>query len=161
MKPSLLAKLILAIIALMFILCLTSCKKEEMQFWVRHSHTAYILKTARGFWDTTYYYGNSTTDLQPWPEKKMSPSKADKFCRENLRVITTRDYDWAWQTGKVGWMGLSHIGGDRRYPDQPNMETDVRKDLLAGKRLFLCEITVKPLLSKNGKPITKIVRKRA
>lgn len=62
-----------------------------------------------------------------------------------------------WQNGQIGWMGLSHIGGSRDYPDNPSMDGE-RKEILKGERLFMCEVIVKPLLDKKGRPITKIVR---
>jgi hypothetical protein len=66
-------------------------------------------------------------------------------------------YTGVWQDGSVGWMGVSHLGGSKKYPEMPNM-SDGRYGILQDERLFLCEITVKPLLDKKGRPITKIIK---
>jgi hypothetical protein len=62
---------------------------------------------------------------------------------------------WAGPDPKLGWFVAPHVYGgksDRNYPsiaDNPNMK---------GERFFLCEITIKPLKDKKGRPITKIVK---
>lgn len=62
-----------------------------------------------------------------------------------------------WLSGEVGWMGLSHIGGSRKYPDNPSLDGE-RKSIMKGERLFMCEVILKPVLDKKGRPITKIVK---
>ena len=62
-----------------------------------------------------------------------------------------------WANGSVGWMGLSHIGGSREYPDMP-VDSPDRKEIMKGERLFMCKVTVTPLLDKKGRPITKICK---
>lgn len=68
---------------------------------------------------------------------------------------STKSYGFCgiWKDGTPGWMGLSHIGGSRRFPDYPH-----RNERMIGERLFLCEITLTPVLDKNGRPITRIVK---
>lgn len=66
-----------------------------------------------------------------------------------------------WRDGNAGWMGASHLGGCRRFPDYPATNNNPeRKDRLDGERLFLCEITIKPITTKNGKPITRIFKNK-
>lgn len=66
-------------------------------------------------------------------------------------------YTGVWQSGEVGWMGIAHLGGSRKYPDAPFMEGS-RKEILKGERLFLCKIIARPLKDKKGRPITKIIK---
>lgn len=68
-------------------------------------------------------------------------------------------YTGIWNNGTVGWMGVAHLGGSRKYPDEPVMENS-RQQIMEGERLFMCEITVKPVLDKRGRPITKIVKSK-
>lgn len=57
----------------------------------------------------------------------------------------------------VGWMAPAYlVGGSRKYPDMP--DEDKLKAYAKGERLFLCEITMKPVKDKKGRPITKIVK---
>lgn len=82
------------------------------------------------------------------------PTKKIQLPKENKGY----GYTGVWKDGKAGWFMPSHIvGGDftRQYPDTPLMS----HPCLKGERLFLCEITIKPLTDKKGRPITKIIKK--
>lgn len=63
-----------------------------------------------------------------------------------------------WINDKAGWMGLSHIGGSREDPDYPYDKDEERNEIMKGERLYLCEIIVKPVFDKKGRPITRIVK---
>jgi hypothetical protein len=72
--------------------------------------------------------------------------------------IKAYGYTGVWSSNQVGWFAPRHIGGSRKYPDSPNIDKDNPDyEYLQGQRLFLCEITVIPILDKLGSPITKIV----
>ena len=61
---------------------------------------------------------------------------------------------WSFQN-QVGWSVAQFVNGamDRKYPSLPAIHST-----LVGQRLFLCEITIKPLKDKKGRPITKIMK---
>lgn len=66
-------------------------------------------------------------------------------------------YAGAWSSLKntIGWNMTPYVTGkiDRKYPSDP---ADT-KNHGNNQRYFLCEITVKPLVDKKGRPITKII----
>lgn len=66
-------------------------------------------------------------------------------------------YTGIWHTGQAGWFMPQFVYGsiDRKFPDDPIRKEDM--PLLDGERLFLCKITIEPLVDKAGRPITKIV----
>jgi hypothetical protein len=59
---------------------------------------------------------------------------------------------WICPENTIGWGTTPFISGksDRSYPSGP-------PNHLRG-RFFLCEISIKPLLDKKGRPITKIIK---
>ena len=61
-------------------------------------------------------------------------------------------YVGAWDDGCIGWFLPSHIGkwNSRQRPEPPNDH-----HCLAGGRTFLCEITIRPVKDKLGRPITR------
>ena len=68
--------------------------------------------------------------------------------------VTGYGYVGAWKSpkSKLGWFVAPFIYGkqDRQNPaitDNPNAK---------GERFFLCEITIKPVLDKKKRPITKL-----
>lgn len=65
---------------------------------------------------------------------------------------------WASPSNTIGWMVSPYVSGkyDRQYPSHvdPNRFPEA-----IGQRLFLCEITVRPMIDKMGRPITKIIKK--
>ncbi len=60
---------------------------------------------------------------------------------------------WTSPENTIGWQTTPFISGkcDRRYPSSPPPHAE--------GRFFLCEITIKPLLDKKGRPITKIIER--
>lgn len=54
----------------------------------------------------------------------------------------------------IGWFCSPFVTGeyDRRHPSVTTNEHTI------GKRMFLCEIIIKPLKDKKGRPITKIIK---
>lgn len=67
-----------------------------------------------------------------------------------------KGYVAVWQNGKLGWWLPNHLY-DGRTNERPNSNA-VTKGYLKGERVFLCEIIIKPLKDKKGRPITKIVK---
>lgn len=67
-------------------------------------------------------------------------------------------YAGQWHDGKIGWFMPRHVSGkyDRVYPNDGVSKDSI--EYLKGERIFLCEIIVKPLKDKIGRPITKIVK---
>lgn len=67
-------------------------------------------------------------------------------------------YAGKWSDGRIGWFMPRHVSGayDRKSPDD-GVDKDSHQ-YMKGERIFLCEIIVKPLKDKKGRPITKIVR---
>lgn len=66
-----------------------------------------------------------------------------------------KGYVCTWKSGELGWWMPDHI-----HPlstGEPN-QLAIEKNCLKGERLFLCEIIVKPLKDKKGRPITKIIK---
>lgn len=66
-------------------------------------------------------------------------------------------YSGVWRSPQntIGWNTTPYISGngDRKSPSDPaNTEGHG-----AGERYYLCEITIKPLVDKLGRPITKII----
>lgn len=60
---------------------------------------------------------------------------------------------WEDENNTVGWAMPQHLSGGPDI-DMPPLTADIHP----GERLFLCEIIVKPVLDKKGRPITKIVK---
>jgi hypothetical protein len=67
-----------------------------------------------------------------------------------------KGYVGTWRHGKIGWWMPEFVSGPP-YIEKPNAEA-VSKGFLKGERVFLCEIIVKPLKDKKGRPITKIIK---
>jgi hypothetical protein len=100
------------------------------------------------------------SELNKRLKQKIKTTTMNKKNKKIKIPKATKAYGFSgvWQSGCVGWMGLSHIGSkERRYPEYPNMNGE-RAEILKGERLFLCEITMKPVLDKKGRPITRIVK---
>ncbi len=68
-------------------------------------------------------------------------------------------YVGVYNDGYSGRFMPRHISGklDRKSPGDGITEETI--DFMHGERLFLCEITVKPILDKKRRPITKVVKK--
>jgi hypothetical protein len=64
---------------------------------------------------------------------------------------------WHYPKNTLGWNTTPFIAGkyDRKCPSDP---ADT-KNHGNNQRYFLCEITIKPLVDKKGRPITKIFGK--
>lgn len=61
---------------------------------------------------------------------------------------------WTSPHNTIGWNTTPFVSGkaDKKHPSSPNVNEGT-----IGKRFFLCEITIKPILDKKGRPITKIL----
>jgi hypothetical protein len=77
------------------------------------------------------------------PTKKIQLPKANKG----------KGYVGVWRNGKIGWFMPKFISG-AKHIEEPNANL-----YLHGGRVFLCEIIIKPLKDKKGRPITKIIKK--
>ncbi len=60
----------------------------------------------------------------------------------------------AWNDNSIGWgmPGFLSSLNTRHRPERPDVE---ERPYLSHARLYLCKITVKPLLDKRGRPITR------
>jgi hypothetical protein len=76
--------------------------------------------------------------------KKVSAPKARKC------------YGWCgtYVTGELGWLSAQFFANTRK--DLGGLEDSQRKCWT--ERFFLCEYTIKPLLDKRGRPITRIAK---
>lgn len=63
-----------------------SCKKQNMEFWERHSYS-YDEQVTTNTW-FTFTYTLNTCLLS---EKNMTQKKADKFCKDQLKVTVVPD----------------------------------------------------------------------
>lgn len=81
--------------------------------------------------------------------------------KKNKLVIPnpTKGYGYVgvWKYGKeptLGWCVAPYVSGksDKKYPSIAN------NPHAKGERFFLCEILIKPLKDKMGRPLTKIVK---
>lgn len=68
---------------------------------------------------------------------------------------TGRGFVGVWRDNRAGWFMPRHVSGNRTI-DHP--ETGDVHEYIKGERLFLCEITVTPILDSLGRPITKIIK---
>jgi hypothetical protein len=75
--------------------------------------------------------------------KKIQVPKANKG----------KGYVGVWRNGKIGWFLPMFIQGPNRSAEMPNSNSS-----LNGERVYLCEITIKPILDKNGRPKTKLIK---
>jgi hypothetical protein len=66
-----------------------------------------------------------------------------------------KGYSGVWKSEQLGWWVTDHV--HPKSLGDPNMQA-IEKGYLKGERVFLCEITIKPLLDKKGRPITKIIK---
>lgn len=64
---------------------------------------------------------------------------------------------WEYPENTIGWNTTPYVTGkqDRKYPSEPADTLNHGNNV----RYFLCEITIKPILDKRGRPITKIYGK--
>lgn len=64
----------------------------------------------------------------------------------------TVGYGWVgkWRNGDIGWRLPKHLSYPPNMPDIDNV--------LRGKTLYHCRITIEVLHARNGRPITKIPR---
>jgi hypothetical protein len=69
-----------------------------------------------------------------------------------------KGYVAVWQRGKLGWWLPNHLYGGSGAADPVNHYA-VKAGYLEGERVYLCEITIKPILDKNGRPKTKLIKK--
>lgn len=65
-----------------------------------------------------------------------------------------KGYVGTWSNNVLGWHVPNHLQGGRAT-EKPSR---FAKQFAQGGRFFLCEITIKPVLDKKGRPITKIVK---
>lgn len=68
---------------------------------------------------------------------------------------TGRGFVGIWRDNRAGWLMPKHLTGDRAIDQADIFEA---QPFIKGERLFLCEITVTPILDSLGRPITKIVK---
>ena len=61
-----------------------------------------------------------------------------------------------WLDNQIGWNIPNHLCGGKRYANKPHMREFCFNDT---DRLYLCEITIKPLKDKLGRPITRLAKK--
>lgn len=63
---------------------------------------------------------------------------------------------WKDPENTIGWNISSYVTGegDRKNPSDPADTKNHGK----GERYFLCQIIIKPIVDKMGRPITKIVK---
>jgi hypothetical protein len=66
-----------------------------------------------------------------------------------------KGYVGTWKTDELGWWMPQHV--HPASTGEPN-EVAVEKGYFKGERVFLCEIIIKPLKDKKGRPITKIIK---
>lgn len=68
-------------------------------------------------------------------------------------------YSSTWSDGSLGWETTPFVTNSksRKYVSPPLPE---RNPSMRGERFFLCEITIKPILNKKGRPITKVIPKQ-
>lgn len=67
-----------------------------------------------------------------------------------------RGYCLPWSDNRLGWINGNYVHDKRAalyglkhpFPKSPNAKPE---------RAFLCEITIKPVLKKDGTPITRIL----
>ena len=82
--------------------------------------------------------------------------------RVKIPSSITRGFGWSsiWSDGSLGWFCSEHFSQTnckRRYAGE--LPEKYSKAFPAGRdRFFLVEVTMKPVLSKSGRPITKIAR---
>ncbi len=66
-----------------------------------------------------------------------------------------KGYVGTWRTDELGWWMPEHVHpGSTGSPNEQAMQ----KGFFKGERIFLCEIIIKPLKDKKGRPITKIIK---
>lgn len=68
-----------------------------------------------------------------------------------------KGYVGTWKTDELGWWMPQHV--HPHSVGSPNTE-GIQKGYLDEERVFLCEITIKPLTDKKGRPITRIIKKQ-
>jgi hypothetical protein len=67
---------------------------------------------------------------------------------------TGRGFVGVWRNNTAGWFMPKHLDGTSiERPESKELQLYAK-----GERLFLCEITVTPILDSLGRPITKIVK---
>lgn len=77
--------------------------------------------------------------------------------------MPTTGYGYAgvWCDGKLGWFAPKHVSGySRRYAEPPNEAARENVNPISGDRFFLCKVTLTPVKDKNGRPVTKIVKRK-
>jgi hypothetical protein len=67
-----------------------------------------------------------------------------------LKPVKGKGFVGLWNTGELGWGMPNHI--QKKGISTPHIEN---RPYLKGHKFYLCEITIKPLKSKNGRYITK------
>lgn len=90
--------------------------------------------------------------------KKQKKSKKSKKLKLPNPTIAY-GFTGVWRNNTLGWMGLSHIGGDRTYPDRPCLYGD-RINIMQNERVYLCKVVLTPVVDKLGRPITKIIKNK-
>lgn len=78
-----------------------------------------------------------------------------KKLKEKSNKVKAYGFVGAWRDGTLGWLMPEHIYGwgekvSRKFPDRP-----AKTFLNEPQRLVLCEITVKVVKNKKGKPIVR------
>lgn len=69
------------------------------------------------------------------------------------KAIKGFGYSGVWQNGEIGWNVTQYIDSRRRYVSPPDSTNFIK-----GERAFLCEIIIRPVKDKKGRPITKIMK---
>lgn len=73
------------------------------------------------------------------------------------KPVKAYGYSARWSDGTIGWFTSRFPSTSRKFPDDiPNL---AEAPTTSGERFFLCEIKIKPLIDKKGRPITKIQKK--
>lgn len=70
----------------------------------------------------------------------------------------TRAFGWCgtWNDGRLGWFSPPYLyqeNGKRRSPSAPSYYKTFYKQ--GDDRFYLVEVTMKPVLAKNGRPIVR------
>ena len=87
----------------------------------------------------------------------MARSRVEDYGPPKVRTVKAWEYVGLWWNGTPGWYIGPHVGGvgKRRTNGVYNVPPWAQ-----GARLYLCEITMRPLKDKRGRFITRITKRR-
>ena len=69
------------------------------------------------------------------------------------KAVSGRGYVGLWRNGELGWCVAEFISNRYRVADGPSERFD--QNAPSKDRAYLCEITIRPVLTKDGRPITR------